>query len=228
MINEAPLAKFEPLGGGLLRPIYADYSFGNIPNTIEYLLTGLQQGPLLPADCFGGAYPRPQKLVLILVDSFGWQFWNAYRRRFRTLSRISERGTLTPISALFPSTTAASVSTLNLGVLPAQHALYEWNVYIPAYGEVIQTLAFSPLGRHPPDACAKLGYAPEKLLEVHETVHQRLARACARSSSRTEVTQPLPIAAWRVPAPRSCGMARWRKAWCSSRSACCRRPARRS
>ncbi len=177
MINEAPLSKFEPLGGGLLRPIYADYSFGNIPDTIEYLLTGHERGPRLPADCFGGAYPRPQKVVLFLVDSFGWQFWEQYRQRFRTLSRVAEAGTLSPISALFPSTTAASVSTLNLGVLPSRHALYEWNIYIPAYGEVIQSLAFTPLGRHAPDACAKLGYAPEQLLVVHETVHQRLARA---------------------------------------------------
>jgi hypothetical protein len=34
MINEAPLSQFQSLGGGLVRPIYADYSFGNIPNTI--------------------------------------------------------------------------------------------------------------------------------------------------------------------------------------------------
>jgi hypothetical protein len=35
---------------------------------------------------------------------------------------------------------------MNLGVLPAVHALYEWNVYIPAHGEVIQTLPFTPIG----------------------------------------------------------------------------------
>ena len=47
MINTAPLARFRPLGDGrLVRPIYADYSFGNIPNTIEYLLTGEKHGPL--------------------------------------------------------------------------------------------------------------------------------------------------------------------------------------
>ena len=181
MINAQPLSRFEPLGGGLLRPIYADYSFGNIANTIEYLLTGADEGARLPADCFGGSYPRPQKLVLFFVDSFGWQFWCQYRHRFRTLNQVCEHGTLTPISALFPSTTAASVSTLNLGVLPAQHALYEWNIYIPAYGEVIQSLAFTPLGRHPPDACLALGYDPGKLVEVHETLHQRLARAGVRS-----------------------------------------------
>ena len=181
MINEAALSQFAPLGGGLLKPIYADYSFGNISNTIEYLLTGAERDRLLPALCFGGTYPSPQKIVLFFVDSFGWQFWRQYLNRFRTLRLVAEQGTLTPISSLFPSTTAASVSTLNLGVLPAQHALYEWNIYIPAYGEVIQSLAFTPLGRHPPDACVGLGYDPGKLLEVHETLHQRLGRAGVRS-----------------------------------------------
>lgn len=182
MINDAVLARFRPLGDGrLLKPIYEDYSFGNIPNTIEFLLTGTQRNPLLPADCFGGAYPRPQKIVLIFLDSFGWEFWQAHGSRFRATQRVAETGTLTPISALFPSTTAASVSTMNLGVLPAAHALYEWNIYIPAYGEVIQSLAFCPLGRHPQDACEAKGYDPAQLLEVHETVHQRLCRQNVQS-----------------------------------------------
>ena len=182
MINDAVLERFRPLGDGrLLKPIYEDYSFANIPNTIEFLLTGAQRGPLLPADCFGGAYPRPQKIVLIFLNSFGWEFWQTHGSRFRATRRVAERGTLTPISALFPSTTAASVSTMNLGVLPAAHALYEWNIYIPAYGEVIQSLAFCPLGRHPQDACRAKGYDPARLLEVHETVHQRLAAKGVRS-----------------------------------------------
>jgi hypothetical protein len=181
MINDGPLKRFASLGGGLVKPIYEDYAFGNIPSTIEHLLTGADRAPLLPADCFGGDYPQPEKIVVFFVDSFGWQHWQEYRQRFRTTARVVEKGTLTPISALFPSTTAAAVSTLNLGVLPSRHALYEWNVYIPAYGEVIQSLAFSPLGRRATDLCLQRGYDPAKLLEVHETVHQRLARHGVRS-----------------------------------------------
>src|SRR5262249_38786542 len=99
MINEAPLALFPKLADGLVKPIYADYSFANIPNTIEYLLTGARRGPLLPADCFGSAsYPAPQKVVLFLIDSFGWQFWQQYANRFNSLQRVAEQGTLTPIS----------------------------------------------------------------------------------------------------------------------------------
>jgi len=181
MINEAPLAHFKPLAGGLVRPLYHDYAFGNIPDTIEFLLAGTERGPRLPPDCFGGEYPRPKKIVLFFVDSFGWQFWQEYHDRFRTTRRVVESGTLTPISALFPSTTAASVATLNLGVLPSQHALYEWNIYVPAYGEVIQSLAFCPLGRLANDACLQKGYDPAQLVAVHETIHQRLARHGVRS-----------------------------------------------
>jgi hypothetical protein len=182
MINAGPLAGFRPLGDGrLVRPIYRDYAFGNLPNTIEYLLTGAQRGTLLPPDCFNGSYPDPDKVVLFFVDSFGWQFWQHYHPRFRATRLVVDKGTLTPVSALFPTTTAASVSTMNLGVLPSRHALYEWNIYIPAFGEVIQSLAFAPLGRHLNDTCLNKGYDPAKLLEVHETVHQRLAKAGVRS-----------------------------------------------
>ena len=181
MINASSLAHFQPLADGLLKPIYADYSFGNIPDTIEFLLTGGRRGPLLPPDCFGGSYPQPRKVVLFLVDSFGWQFWQEYHRRFRTTSRVVESGTLTPISALFPSTTAASVSTLSFGVLPAVHAVYEWNIYVPAYGEVIQSLPFCPLGVRVPEACLDKGYDPNAMVAVRETLYQRLAAKGVRA-----------------------------------------------
>ncbi len=181
MINDASLARFEPLGPALLKPVYADYSFGNIANTIHFLLTGEQLGNLLPQDCFGGSYPRPEKVVLFFIDAFGWRSWQAHGERFATTRRVMEEGVLTPMSALFPSTTSASVTTLNLGVLPAEHALYEWNAYIPAYGEVIQTLPFTPLGVHLREGCLKKGYDPAALMTVTETVHERLARHGVRS-----------------------------------------------
>ena len=181
MIDSAPLAQFKPLAEGLLRPIYADYSFANIPATIHYLLTGERLGALLPESCFGGAYPSPSKVVLFFIDSFGWKFWQEHQSRFKTTRRVGEQGIVTPISALFPSTTAASVATLSYGVPPSQHALYEWNVYIPEYGEVIQTLPFMPLGRHASDACLAKGYDPARLVAVRETAQQRLARHGVRT-----------------------------------------------
>lgn len=182
MINDTVLSRFEPFTPSLLKPIYADYSFGNIPNTLHYLLTGEQLGPLLPADCFGGSYPRPEKVVLFFIDSFGWAFWQEHLERLAPVRRLAEDGILTPISALFPSTTSASVSTMNMGVLPAAHAVYEWNMYVPAYGETIQTLPFRPLGEyHLRDTGLERGWDPAALLMVRETMHERLAARGVRS-----------------------------------------------
>ncbi len=181
MLNDASLKRFDPLGDKLLKPVYADYSFGNIANTIQYLLTGEKFGPLLPEDCFGGTYPAPEKVVLFFIDAFGWRSWQRYMDRVAPMKRVVEDGVLTPISALFPSTTSASVTTLNLGVLPARHAIYEWTIYIPAYGEVVYPLLFSPLGTDARNRCAEKGYDATALFAVHETVHERLARHGVRS-----------------------------------------------
>lgn len=174
MINDHTLDRFPRLGSNLRRPIYADYSFANIPATAHRLLTGETIGPLIPPDAFGGSYPAPEKVVLVFVDSFGWEFWQRYMGRFQTLRRVVEHGVLTPISALFPSTTSASVTTLNLGILPARHGIYEWNMYVPAFGEVIQSLPFSLLGAAPGSAATK-GFAADHLFAgAFPTTHQQL------------------------------------------------------
>ena len=181
MINDHTLGRFAPLNAHLLKPIYEDYSFRNIPATVHRLLTGETTGPLIPPDAFGGSYPAPEKVVLVFVDSFGWQFWQRYLDQVETLGRVARDGILTPISALFPSTTAASVTTLNLGALPAQHGIYEWYMYVPAFGEVIQSLPFARLGE-PPGSAATKGFQAQNLFtRPFETAHQRLGARGVRS-----------------------------------------------
>ena len=192
MLNDHTLVRFGRLGDHLLTPIYDDYSFANIPATLHFLLTGERTGKLLPADCFGGAYPLPNKIVLFFIDSFGWTFWQRHAPRSRIMRNVIANGVLTPISALFPSTTAASVTTLNLGTLPAVHAVYEWNLYVPAFGETIQSLAFSTLGRHSVP-CATKGFDVGQMIVGRETMHHRLARHGVRSiqlSHRTYAHSP--------------------------------------
>jgi hypothetical protein len=181
MINDAVLSRFEPFGTGLLKPIYADYSFGNVPNTLHYLLTGERLGPILPPDCFGGSYPKPDRIVLFFIDAFGWDCWRENHEKLPAMRRVTENGVLTPLSALFPSTTAASVTTMNFGVLPAVHNVFEWNMYVPNYGLTIQSLPFRPLGAEKRDSGIDHGFDPDALIGVRDTLHQRLARHGVRS-----------------------------------------------
>lgn len=180
MINDHVLAKFEPFTSQLLRPIYRDYSFANLPATLHFLLTNEVVGERLPPDCFGGSYPKPKKIVLLFVDSFGWHFWQRYAERSTMMRRVVDHGVLTPISALFPSTTAASVTTLNVGSLPARHGVYEWNLYVPTVGETIQSLPFSTLGENAA-SCADQGHHAEDMVLDRQTMHRRLAEHGVRS-----------------------------------------------
>lgn len=180
MINDHTLGRFESLADGLLKPLH-DYSFGNLAPTLHRLLTGETIGPLLPPDCFGpGGYPSPRKVVLVFIDSFGWQFWQRYGETSTVMRRVMRDGVLTPISALFPSTTAASVTTLNFGTLPARHGVYEWNMYVPALGQTIQSLPFTTLGKKPA-SCVDLGFHVEAMIAPAPTMHQRLAAHGVRS-----------------------------------------------
>ncbi|MBO9309392.1 MAG: hypothetical protein J7551_06375 [Chloroflexi bacterium] len=54
------------------RPLYEGYSFAQIPQTVCRLLTGAAGG--LPPKAFADLPERCRKVVLFLVDSFGWRF----------------------------------------------------------------------------------------------------------------------------------------------------------
>jgi len=175
MINENGYQPEDLIKNRLVKPAYSDYSFANIAPTIYYLLTRKRIGGLLPTDCFiDNKYPSPKKVVLFLIDSFGYCFWKENINQFKYLKTISKQGIVTPISALFPSTTAAAIATINLGVMPSQHGLFEWNLYIREYDRVIQTLLFSPLGSKNNDELAK-NCDPANLVVSHRTIFQRLA-----------------------------------------------------
>jgi hypothetical protein len=113
-------------------------------------------------------------VVLFLIDGFGWDGWRQGIEESAYCADLASKGVLTPLSALFPSTTAAAVSTINLGVPPARHALFEWHLYFEEYGEVIQTLPFTPPGLPVYDGCKALGWDPSHLLAEKETVYERL------------------------------------------------------
>lgn len=56
--------------------------------------------------------------------------------------RLLERLDLVALDSQFPSTTAAHVTTMQLGLPVEEHGLYEWRVFEPALDEVIVPLRF--------------------------------------------------------------------------------------
>jgi hypothetical protein len=174
---------------GFLFPAYEDYCFANIPDTVRSVLDAGGRRAL-PRDVFDGIDTEVETVVLVLVDGFGLDRWKRHRHRCDVLDRFAEAGTVTPLTSVYPSETAAAITTLETGRLPCKHGCVGWNVYDPE----IDT-AFLPLGGD-----VKSGGAAERVPEGSITgglsVYERMSDAgvdCHRlqpfPSGGTEVTQ---------------------------------------
>src|SRR5947207_15701084 len=64
-----------------VKPLYDSYCFSNIPQTTAFLLTGEGESGL-PLDVLGNLPPKYDKVILFLVDAFGWHFFERYAEHY--------------------------------------------------------------------------------------------------------------------------------------------------
>lgn len=115
---------------GYLFPAYDDYCFGNVPDTVHSVLGAGGRRPL-PNDVFEGVDTAVDTVLLVLIDGFGLKAWKRHHRRCDVLARLTDDGTVTPLTSIYPSETGAAITTLETGRLPCEHGRIGWNVYEP-------------------------------------------------------------------------------------------------
>ncbi len=160
-----------------VRPVYDTYGFARIPATIESWLTGGSDSTPLPA----AALPaRPQTVVLVLLDAFGWQFFSRFVDQAPFLRRFLTDGQIYQLTSAFPSTTAVHVTLLHSGLAADQSGIYEWYIYEPDLQAVIGSLLFSPVFEHQADRLLEYGVDPNQVYPP-ERFYQRLSRLAVSS-----------------------------------------------
>ena len=126
---------------GYLFPDYEGYCFANVPHTIASVL-GADTGRTLPEGIFEGVETDVRQVVVVLVDGFGLTQWRRDCTDHPFLQVVTQRGTVTPLTSIYPSETAAAITTFHTGRLPAQHGAIGWNVYEPTTDESFELLPF--------------------------------------------------------------------------------------
>src|SRR5207237_2575555 len=74
-----------------VKPLYDSYCFSNIPQTIEFLLTGEGESGL-PLDVLGNLPRKYDKVILFFVDAFGWHFFERYAENYEILKTMINAG----------------------------------------------------------------------------------------------------------------------------------------
>jgi hypothetical protein len=151
------------------RPLYESYCFSRIPQTIKELFIGGASG--LPLDVTQGKREPHEVVIFLLIDGFGWRFFEKYREEFPFLQRFFA----SKITSQFPSTTAAHVTCINTGLPVGQSGVYEWFYYEPHVDRMIAPLLFSFAGDKAVGSLKKAGVSPT-LLYPTQTIYQDLQK----------------------------------------------------
>jgi predicted AlkP superfamily pyrophosphatase or phosphodiesterase len=160
-------------GEKFIKPLYDSYCFSNIPATIQSLL-GVTKNAGLPGDVLpSGKYKEYKKVVFLFIDAFGWKFFEKYKNKYPFLQRFIDKGVVSKITAQFPSTTAAEVTTMNTGLPVGESGVYEWFYYEPKLDAVIAPLLFSYAKDDKRGTLAQTGIDSAKLYPS-ETLYEKL------------------------------------------------------
>ncbi len=178
---------------GYFRPDYGGYCFADVPKTVGDVL-GTDIGRGLPHDVFQGVDTTVSNVVVLLIDGFGLD-------RYRELSGVAEAesdqgtqkgpantdqdhvvpllssltttGRVTPLTSIYPSETAAAMTSFHTGLTTAEHGLLAWNVLLPDHDLTIESLPFRTRGGDDPQTATGGSFTKEDLFEG-TPVYERL------------------------------------------------------
>ena len=112
----------------------------NVPPTIlSHFGIKTNKNPL-PED-FTSNLKDSSKLILFLIDGFGFNIFDKYADN-NFFKVFKQKGEINEITSVFPATTAAALTTLHTGLAPIEHGFFEWDLYMPSIGEIIESLPY--------------------------------------------------------------------------------------
>ena len=103
-----------------VKPDYDGYCLSNIMPTVAQSLGSGYVHHGLPGDIRSrsGIGEEADIVLFFLVDGFGYRSWtDAHKEPFVDL--VNRNGFVCPLTSVFPSTTAAALTTVSTGLLPS-------------------------------------------------------------------------------------------------------------
>jgi len=145
--------------GDFLYPCYEENCISNIPGTILDLFsvnTKLSKLPFVD----NGINDGINKVVLFVLDGFGYDQFLRYHKEHKFLAKL--------------------VTTLNTGLTPQEHGLFEYYLYLKEVGKIVNTLRFEPLGSKRRNELVDSGFNPNILFNGN-TIQNTLKEAGIKS-----------------------------------------------
>lgn len=163
-------------------PKYRGQSLVNVPHMIASLLGVNPKGIPIDESLYSKRINLKgiKKVVLILLDGFGYKMWLDSNDTASFFGRISKKGIVIPITSTFPSTTAVAITSISTGLEPAAHGLPEWIVYLKEIKMIVNSLPFTSFINKSKTELTELGFNAS-ILYKGSTIYQHLRKHKVRS-----------------------------------------------
>jgi hypothetical protein len=138
---------------GFVMPDYDGRGLLNVPATVLDLLGARDASDAPPlADLDPALREGVRQVVVILADGLGW--WQLemlcdhgdtpFLAELRERARVRDRAQLLEVTTVFPSTTAAAITTLNTARTPLEHGNMAYFVWLEEFAQVTAMLRWGP------------------------------------------------------------------------------------
>ncbi len=173
--------------GDFLYPCYEANCISNIPGKVLDLFGVKNERPKLPIEVDKGVDGEVDKVVLFVLDGFGYNQFLRYYKDYRFLADLAEKGEVSPLTSVFPSQTTNALTTLNTGLTPQEHGLFEYFIYLKEVGSIVNTLRFEPLGSKRRNELLERGFNPNILFKGN-TIQTTLREAGVKTFAHLYVS----------------------------------------
>lgn len=165
-------------------PFYNGLSIANLAPTIAHLLGVKYGGRELRRRLLVDGSEDVSHVVLFVTDALGYNTFAFGEDVNRTLDAlfpedVSRRGYITSV---FPSTTVTALTSMFTGLLPSEHGLLGYNMFLKEIGSVVNMISLSPVNEEERGRILALGLSQEKILP-----HLKLTEALAQSGVKSRV-----------------------------------------
>ncbi|MHA1731540.1 MAG: alkaline phosphatase family protein [Promethearchaeota archaeon] len=151
-----------------------DYSGKNLANLVTSVGSsfGINPQGVLPLEVLGGDFLEESAgVVLVVLDGLGYNFLAS-----RGKASVLARNLHSKLETVFPSTTAAAVTTIYSGLTPQSHGVLGWHLFLKEMGVTAKILPMVTRGGDRPLLC---GNITARDIFGFEPLFERVARARA-------------------------------------------------
>jgi len=146
------------------RPRYDGLSIANIAPTIAHLLDADFEGVELRH--LSGMDRDHEHVVLFVIDAFGYNLLAKTKqaRELLDLAFPRNKAKRALLTSVFPSTTAAALTSMFTGLTPSEHGMLGYTLFLKEVGSVVNMIALSPANDWGRSRIFDLGFTPDRLL----------------------------------------------------------------